>query len=343
MYGALIAFKNYKPALGFLGSPWVGLDNFTRFFTSPFFGRLVRNTLLLSFELLLFGFPAPIILALLINEVHHKGFKKSVQTLTYLPHFISLIVVVGMITDFSMTSGLFNDIIVFFGGERSPLLQNPALYRTIYVLSDIWQQVGWGSIIYLSALSGVDAQLYDAASIDGAGRFQKLLHVTLPGIMPTIITMLILRIGSLMSIGYEKTILLYNPSTYDTADIISSYVYRVGLLEQGWSYSTAIGLFNSVINLILLVLANKTQQKARPTRAFGNGGSDHAEYKNHEDQNVHRRKDLLRHQLYFPGTGGRCLPVPDAVCAVCVFFQQQSAYAPHRHSVVAAGVQRRRV
>ena len=184
MYGALIAFKNYKPALGFFGSPWVGLDNFTRFFTSPFFGRLVRNTLLLSFELLLFGFPAPIILALLINEVHHKGFKKSVQTLTYLPHFISLIVVVGMITDFSMTSGLFNDIIVFFGGERSPLLQNPALYRTIYVLSDIWQQVGWGSIIYLSALSGVDAQLYDAASIDGAGRFQKLLHVTLPGICP---------------------------------------------------------------------------------------------------------------------------------------------------------------
>lgn len=265
MYGALIAFKNYKPALGFFGSPWVGLDNFTRFFTSPFFGRLVRNTLLLSFELLLFGFPAPIILALLINEVHHQGFKKSVQTLTYLPHFISLIVVVGMITDFSMTSGLFNDIIVFFGGERSPLLQNPALYRTIYVLSDIWQQVGWGSIIYLSALSGVDAQLYDAASIDGAGRFQTLLHVTLPGIMPTIITMLILRIGRLMSIGYEKTILLYNPSTYDTADIISSYVYRVGLLEQGWSYSTAIGLFNSVINLILLVLANKLSKKLADT------------------------------------------------------------------------------
>ena len=178
---------------------------------------------------------------------------------------VLVIVVVGMITDFSMTSGLFNDIIVFFGGERSPLLQNPALYRTIYVLSDIWQQVGWGSIIYLSALSGVDAQLYDAASIDGAGRFQKLLHVTLPGIMPTIITMLILRIGSLMSIGYEKTILLYNPSTYDTADIISSYVYRVGLLEQGWSYSTAIGLFNSVINLILLVLANKLSKKLADT------------------------------------------------------------------------------
>lgn len=265
MYGALIAFKNYKPALGFSDSPWVGFAQFTRFFTSPFFPRLMKNTLLLSFELLIFAFPAPIILALLINEVSHRNFKKTVQTLTYLPHFISLIVVVGMITDFSLTTGLFNDIIVFFGGERSPLLQNPALYRTIYILSDIWQEIGWGSIIYLSALTGVDPQLYDAASIDGAGRFQRLLHITLPGIMPTIITMLILRIGSLMSIGYEKTILLYNPSTYETADIISSYVYRVGILEQGWSYSTAIGLFNSVINLILLLIANKLSKKLADT------------------------------------------------------------------------------
>lgn len=265
MYGALIAFQNYKPALGFSGSPWVGFDNFTRFFSSPFFGRLLRNTLLLSFELLIFGFPAPIILALLLNEVHQRKFKKIVQTVTYLPHFISIIVVAGMLTDFCMSTGLINDIIVFFGGERSPLLQNPALYRTIYVLSDIWQQIGWGSIIYLSALTGVDTQLYDAASIDGAGRFQQLLHVTLPGIMPTIITMLILRIGSMMSIGYEKTILLYNPSTYETADIISSYVYRVGILEQGWSYSTAIGLFNSVINLVLLIIANKLSKKLADT------------------------------------------------------------------------------
>ena len=265
MYGALIAFKNYKPAQGFAGSPWVGFDQFIRFFSSPFFGRLVKNTLILSFELLIFGFPAPIILALLINEVHNKPFKKSVQTLTYLPHFISLIVVIGMVNDFALTNGLFNDIIVFFGGERSPLLQNPALYRTIYILSDIWQEVGWGSIIYLSALSGVDAQLYDAASIDGAGRFQKLLHVTLPGISPTIITMLILRIGHLMSIGYEKTILLYNSAVWDTADIISSYVYRVGLLDQNWSYSTAIGLFNSVINLLLLVIANKLSKKLADT------------------------------------------------------------------------------
>lgn len=242
MYGALIAFKNYKPALGFSGSPWVGLENFQRFFSSPFFGRLMKNTLLLSFELLIFGFPAPIILALMINAVGNKHYKKTIQTLSYLPHFISIIVVVGMITDFSMTTGLFNDIIAFFGGERQPLLQNPNLYRTIYVASDIWQGIGWGSIIYLSALTGVDEQLYEAASLDGAGRFQQLLHVTLPGIMPTIVTMFVLRIGQMMSIGYEKTILLYNPSTYETADIISSYTYRVGLLEQSWSYSTAIGL-----------------------------------------------------------------------------------------------------
>ena len=265
MYGALIAFKEYKPALGFAGSPWVGFAQFERFFSSPFFGRLMRNTVLLSFYSLIFGFPAPIILALLLNEVRHAKFKKAVQTISYLPHFISIIVVAGMITDFSMSTGLFNQIVEFFGGERHPLLQDPSLYRTIYVASDIWQQIGWGSIIYLSALSGVDQQLYEAAEVDGAGRFKKLIHVTLPAITPTIVIMLILRIGSLLSIGYEKTILLYNPSTYETADIISSYVYRAGILEKGWSYSTAIGLFNSMINLVLLLLANAFSRKLTET------------------------------------------------------------------------------
>ena len=265
MYGALIAFKEYKPALGFVGSPWVGFAQFQRFFTSPFFGRLMKNTVLLSFYCLLFGFPAPIILALLLNEVKNIAFKKTVQTISYLPHFISIIVVAGMITDFSVSTGLFNHIIEFFGGTRHPLLQDPTLYRPIYVASDIWQQIGWGSIIYLSALSGVDQQLYEAAEVDGAGRFRKLIHVTLPAITPTIVIMLILRIGSLLSIGYEKTILLYNPSTYETADIISSYVYRVGILEQGWSYSTAIGLFNSIINLCLLLLANTISRRLTET------------------------------------------------------------------------------
>lgn len=265
MYGALIAFKDYTPILGVADSPWVGLDNFKRFFNSVYFNRLIKNTVLLSVYNLVFGFPAPIILALLLNEVRSKKFKSLAQTVTYLPHFISLIVVTGMLTNFSLTTGLFNDIITFFGGERSSLLQNPKLYRTIYVASSIWQEVGWGSIIYLSALSGVDSELYEAAQIDGAGKWKQMLNITLPGIAPTIIIMLTMKMGTLMNMGYEKTILLYNPATYETADIISSYVYRVGLLEQDWSYSTAIGLFNSVINLALLLIANKLAKRFSET------------------------------------------------------------------------------
>lgn len=265
MYGAIIAFKDYTPALGVSKSPWVGFANFVRFFKSVYFVRLIKNTLLLSIYNLVFGFPAPIILALLLNEVRNKKFKSLTQTITYLPHFISMIVVTGMLTNFCMSTGLFNDIIVLLGGERSPLLQNPKLYRTIYVASSIWQEVGWGSIIYLSALSGVDSQLYEAASIDGAGKWKQLIHVTMPAIAPTIIIMFILKMGSLMNMGYEKTILLYNPSTYETADIISSYIYRIGLLEQDWSYSTAIGLFNSVINFGLLLFTNKMSKRYSET------------------------------------------------------------------------------
>ncbi|MBW4844958.1 MAG: ABC transporter permease subunit [Lachnospiraceae bacterium] len=265
MYGAIIAFKDYTPRLGVNGSPWVGLENFNRFFKSIYFVRLIKNTILLSLYNLIFGFPAPIILALLLNEVRSKKFKSVAQTITYLPHFISLIVVTGMLTNFAMTSGLFNDIIVMLGGSRSALLQNPKLYRSIYVASSVWQEIGWSSIIYLSALAGVDSQLYEAAQIDGAGKWKQLLNVTMPAIAPTIIIMLILKIGGLMNMGYEKTILLYNPATYDTADIISSYVYRVGLLEQDWSYSTAIGLFNSVINFGLLIFANRLSKRYSET------------------------------------------------------------------------------
>lgn len=265
MYGALIAFKDYTPGKGISGSEWVGFANFIRFFKSPFCFRLIKNTIVLSFYSLIFGFPAPIILALLLNEVHHTKFKKITQTATYLPHFISLVVVTGMIVNFSMNSGLFNDIIEFFGGTRSALLQRAELFRPIYVVSGIWQEVGWGSIIYLSALAGVDRELYEAAMIDGAGKLKQLIHVTLPGIAPTITIMLILKIGSLMSLGYEKTILLYNAATYETADIISSYVYRVGLLEQDWSYSTAIGLLNSIVNFLLLIIANRLSKKCSET------------------------------------------------------------------------------
>ena len=265
MYGAIIAFQDYNPRQGVTGSEWVGFDQFIRFFTSPYFGRLVKNTLLLSVYGIIFGFPAPMILALLLNELRARRFKKTVQTITYLPHFISLVVVTGIIKDFTQSTGLINDIIVMFGGERSSLIQNPALYRTIYIVSDIWQGIGWGSIIYLSALSGVDQQLYEAASIDGAGRWKQLIHVTLPGIAPTIVIMLIMRMGQLLGTGYEKTILLYNEATYETADVIASYIYRVGILERNWSYSTAIGLFNSVINLALLIATNKISRRVSET------------------------------------------------------------------------------
>ena len=268
MYGAIIAFQDYVPRKGISGSDWVGFDQFIRFFQSPYFFRLIKNTLLLSIYGLVFGFPMPIILALLLNELHHKKYKKVIQTITYLPHFISLVVVTGMIKDFTQSTGLITDIVVMLGGERSSLIQNPDLYRTIYIVSDIWQGIGWGSIIYLSALSGVDQQLYEAASIDGAGRFKQLLNVTLPGIAPTIIIMLVLRIGQLLGTGYEKTILLYNETTYETADIIASYIYRVGILERNWSYSTAIGLFNSVINLTLILIANKISKKVSETSLF---------------------------------------------------------------------------
>jgi putative aldouronate transport system permease protein len=265
MYGALIAFKDFSPGRGFSGSPWVGFEHFVRFFTSPYFGRLMRNTFSLSVYNLLFGFPAPIILALLLNEVRHSAYKRTVQTITYLPHFISIIVIAGMISDFSVSSGLFNDVIAFFGGTRSPLLQQPHLYQPIYVISEVWQTVGWGTIIYLAALSGIDPQLYEAAMIDGAGKVRQLFSVTLPCLMPTILILFILRIGQLLNVGYEKTILLYNPGIYETADIISTYVYRVGLLEQNWSYSTAIGLLNSVVNLTLLVIANRLSRRMAET------------------------------------------------------------------------------
>lgn len=261
MYGALIAFMDYTPTKGMANSDWVGLKHFSRFFSSPYFWRLLKNTFLLSFYNLLFGFPAPIILALLLNEVKNVKFKKFTQTVTYLPHFLSLVVICGMVTDFSLINGLFNSVIEFFGGTRTPLLQNPNYYRSIYVLSGIWKEVGWGSIIYLAALSGIDIQLYEAAKIDGAGKWKQMIHVTLPGITPQIVILLIMKIGNLMSMGYEKTILLYNPSIYETADIISSYVYRSGLMNQEWGYSTAIGLFNSLVNCTLVVAANYISRK----------------------------------------------------------------------------------
>ena len=262
MYGVLLAFKDYKVRRGILGSPWAGVYWFREFFNSYFIERLIKNTLLINVLNLLFSFPAPIILALLLNELRSERYKRSVQTITYLPHFISLVVICGMIHDFTSRDGIINDLVVFFGGERSTMLLNPGLFRPIYIVSEIWQGVGWGSIIYLAALSSIDPELYQAAVIDGANRWKKIWHITLPGIMPTIVILLILRVGSMMSIGHEKIILLYNASIYDTADVISSFVYRKGLLESNYSYSTAVGLFNSAINFMLVILANWLSRRA---------------------------------------------------------------------------------
>lgn len=265
MAGLLMAFQNFSPGKGLWGSPFVGLQNFFDFFESVYFLRILRNTLLINLYHLLWGFPLPILLALLLNEITHSGFKRFVQTASYLPHFISMVVVAGMVVDFTATGGLLNSFVELFGGERRNLLMEPALFRTIYIGSGIWQDAGWGSILYIAALSGINPELYEAATIDGAGRFAKMRHVTLPGIMPTIVIMLILQIGSMMNVNFEKIILLYNPVTYETADVISSFVYRKGIMEANFSYSAAVGLFNSVINCLLLLTANTLSRKLNET------------------------------------------------------------------------------
>ncbi|RAU91716.1 sugar ABC transporter permease [Paenibacillus sp. YN15] len=265
MYGVIIGFKQFSPVKGILGSPWVGLQHFQDFFNSISAWRVIRNTLLINFYQLIFGFPAPIILALLLNEIKNKAFKKTIQTVTYLPHFVSTVVICGMIIDFFAKNGLINDIIAFFGGSRTMFLVEAGWFRTIYVGTGIWQGIGWGSIIYLAALTAIDTELYEAVTIDGAGRWKQFVHITLPGIAPTIVILLIMNIGRMMSEGYEKIILLYNPSTYETADIISSYVYRRGLVEANYSFSAAVGLFNSIVNLILIVAANYTSRKVNET------------------------------------------------------------------------------
>ncbi|MHA2857144.1 ABC transporter permease [Paenibacillus lautus] len=256
MYGAIIAFKDYSPMKGILESDWVGLKHFEEFFNSYYFLRVLKNTILISLYTLVFEFPAPIILALLINEVRKKKFKRVVQTITYMPYFISLVVICGIITDFTNADGLINRLFMLLGYDGQAMLQKPELFRPIYVLSEIWQRIGWESIIYIAALMSIDLEQYEAARMDGASRIKQMFYITLPGLLPVITIMFILRMGNMLNVGFEKIILLYNPVTYETADVISSFVYRKGLLEFGWSYSSAVGLFNSVINLVLLISAN---------------------------------------------------------------------------------------
>lgn len=268
MYGAIIAFKDFTIGKGIIDSPWTsmwGFGHFIDFIKGPFFGRTFGNTLTLSLGLIICAFPAPIIFAVLLNEIKNPYYKRTIQTVTYIPHFISVMVVCGLLYTFLGRDGFINDIIVMFGGKRSNLLANPDYFKPIFIISDIWQQLGWDSIIYLSAMVSIDQGLYEAASIDGAGRFRRIIHVTLPGIIPTIVTLFILRMGGIFTIGYEKIILLYNDMTYESADVISSFVYRRGLLESDYSYSTAVGLFNSILNFIVLCITNAISRRVSET------------------------------------------------------------------------------
>ncbi|GEN50457.1 sugar ABC transporter permease [Alkalibacterium pelagium] len=261
MIGNVIAFRRFVPGGSMLGQEFVGLRYFEMFWNDRTFWRVFRNTLTIGGYTLLFNFPIPIIFALLLNEVKSIKFKRFVQTASYLPHFISMVIVAGMIMEMLSASGIVNQVIEWFGGNPTIFLQRAEWFRTIYVGSEIWQRTGWGAILYLAALTNIDPNLYEAAAIDGAGRLKQTWHVTLPGIMPTIITLLILNIGNFMNVGFEKVFLLYNPLTYETGDVISTYLYRIGLGSANFSYATAIGLAQAVIGFILVMGANLLSRK----------------------------------------------------------------------------------
>lgn len=262
MYGILIAFKNYSFRKGIWGSEWIGFSNFTRLFESYWFPVIMKNTLQLSILSLLIGFPIPIILALLFSEVKNEKFRTTVQTVSYAPHFISLVVMCGMLILFlSPTTGVLNKLLNYLGFESVYFMQDASMFKWIYVWSDVWQGAGWGSIIYFAALSGVDDALLEAAELDGASRLQKIWHVKIPAILPTIVVTFILRCGSLLSVGYEKAYLLQTSTNLAGSEIISTYVYKVGLEQADFGFSTAINLLNTIVNCIILILANQLSKK----------------------------------------------------------------------------------
>lgn len=266
MYGVQIAFKNFSPVKGIWGSSWVGVRHFVRFFKSFHFAKLMINTLGISLYQLALGFPIPILLALMMNELRGKFFKKTIQTVTYAPHFLSTVVLVGMLTAFlSPRNGIINEVIKFFGGEPIFFMAEPGWFKSIYVLSGVWQNSGWSSIVYMAALASIDPQLYEAATVDGASKLQRIIHVTIPGLLPTAITLLILNTGHIMSVGFEKVFLMQNGLNMQTSDVISTYVYRTGLLGSEFSFSSAVGLFNSIINFTLLIAVNKISKKISET------------------------------------------------------------------------------
>lgn len=262
MAGNIIAFRRYRAGSNIFGDEWSGLKYFNQFIKDANFWRAFKNTLLLNFKYLLISFPLTIIFALLLNELKNVIWKKIVQTVSYLPHFISMVIVAGMVREILSTSGPINKLIVSMGGEAISFISLPEWFTTIFVVSGIWQGIGWGTILYLAAMSGINPELYEAASLDGANKFQQCLNVTIPAILPTISTLLVLNIGQLCgSAAFEKVFLLYSPTTYETADIIATYVYRMGLGSGNYSYATAVGLFQGLINLVLLTVANKVSKK----------------------------------------------------------------------------------
>lgn len=262
MYGIQIAFKNFLPARGIADSPWVGFTHFKRFFESYYFWDLLWNTLSLSLYELVVGFPLPILLALAFNEIKNGLFKRTVQTVTYAPHFISVVVMAGIIITFlSPSTGIIIKFIEWAGFNAPDLLTDPAWFKTMYVLSGVWQSTGWGTIIYLAALSAVDPQLHEAAIMDGASRFRRILSINIPTIIPTITILLILSIGSILGVGFEKILLLQNALNMSSSDVIDTFVYRTGLINVQYSFSTAVGLFNSVVNAILLIAVNQIARR----------------------------------------------------------------------------------
>ena len=261
MFGLIIAFEDYKPRLGFFGSTFVGLKHFKNFFQDYYFKRTLSNTIRISVTNLIFTFPCPILLAIFISELRSRKYSKFVQTVTYIPHFVSVVVVTSILMDLTSRTGAVTTFLSYFGFEPVTMLNEPKYFLPLYIISNIWQNVGWNSIIYLAALLGIDAQLYEAAKIDGAGKLRQLWSITLPSLLPTIIIMLILQIGKMFNVGYEKIILMYNSLTYEVADVINTYVYREGLLNMNYSYASAVGMFNSVVSFILVWGTNKISNK----------------------------------------------------------------------------------
>ena len=265
LYGVLIAFKDYDLVLGVGESPWVGFKHFASFFSDPFAVRVIRNTVVLGFYSLLFGFWPPIVLALLFNELTSLGIKKFFQSVSYLPHFIAMVVVVGMMMELLSPSGPVNLALKSFGMESIAFFNEPQYFRPLYIGSGIWQGIGWGSILYLAAIAGIDPELYEASYIDGANRFQRMWHITFPGIMPTISILLILNASDIINVGFEKVYLMTNPAIYEVGDVIQTYVYRRGIVGGDFGYAAAVGLFNSVVSFLIVYLANRALRGLKQT------------------------------------------------------------------------------